>query len=180
MEEYKKMIIDKISDNNNEEKADIDEIIKFALHLIQKNDSNDDDIDKIIISVGEAYVYYYKALDEKCLFCYDEDKIQHFINEIIEKNKLHLLDFNGKANEEFINICIRTGIYRVYIESEICSVILNDSALSENEKLEKVEDSIIEYINNSNEKNKAIKYICVEKYYNSLVDLSKLDDYNIN
>lgn len=89
-------------------------------------------------------------------------------------------DFNCKANEEFINICIRTGIYRVYIESEICSVILNDSALSENEKLEKVEDSIIEYINNSNEKNKATKYICVEKYYNSLVDLSKLDDYNIN
>lgn len=159
IDNYRKIISDNINYEEDDNISYINDILEIAESKVKDIDSTD--IGRIIANIGEAYV-----IKENFINYIDENKIQKFINGLLEYGCIMAGDEKIKFSdyENLVNIYARAGVYKYDIEKQV-EPIMNNETLDEKEKHDMIQNLFEEYVSNNDEYNSS-RYVALKLYFN--------------
>lgn len=159
IDNYRKIISDNINYEEDDNISYINDILEIAESKVKDIDSTD--IERIIANIGEAYV-----IKENFINYIDENKIQKFINGLLEYAYIGAGDEKIKFSdyENLVNIYARAGVYKYDIEKQV-EPIMNNETLDEKEKHDMIQNLFEEYVSNNDEYNSS-RYVALKLYFN--------------
>lgn len=159
IDNYRKIISDNINYEEDDNISYINDILEIAESKVKDIDSTD--IERIIANIGEAYV-----IKENFINYIDENKIQKFINGLLEYAYIGAGDEKIKFRdyENLVNIYARAGVYKYDIEKQV-EPIMNNETLDEKEKHDMIQNLFEEYVSNNDEYNSS-RYVALKLYFN--------------